>query len=356
MRSPRRPVAAVVSALIAALTFATIGGAPTAWAGTANAGIRGAPAGNPLAGLDWGIYKGPNGGLYPAYEDATGREKRILGNLALKPLTQSLGFWDPTAGVAQAAEEMIAETTGGNPNVLSQLSTFVLNPWEGGACTGSWNVPADEAWYRAMASGIGSARTFVIVQVDSPFMICTPRSAPETITAYGAEKLSALRHTTVYLDAGAAEWESAPKMAALLIRCGIRHVRGFALNDTQYGATSLELTYGAAIVAALHADGVTGKHFIINTDENGQPYLAGQVSGESNDTPRCSTPTQTLCQRTGIPPTTDVANAEWRLPAAAAEIAGSDADAYVWSGQPWAVNGGGLNMTFALELGANGEY
>jgi endoglucanase len=354
MRSPRRSVAAV--GLAAALALASLGTAPAAWAGNANAGIHGAPAGNPIAGLPWGVYTGANSGLYPAYARAKGRDRQLLANLALKPITQMLGFWDPISGVGQAAKQMIAATTGGDPKVLSQLSTFALNPWEGNACSASWSVSGGEAWYRALASAIGSARTFVIVQVDSPFMLCTPSSAPETITAYGAERLAALTHTTVYLDAGAAAWEPAGAMAGLLIRSGIRHVRGFALNDTQYGATSVELGYGAAILSALGARGVRGKHFIVNTDQNGQPYLAGQVSGGSNYTPRCSRPGQTLCQRTGIPPTTDVTNVRWHLPASAARIARRDVDAYVWSADPWDVNGGPFSLTFALELGANGEY
>ncbi len=297
---PRR--VALAAAVALALLAGMLAVAAPALAGTANGGIAGAPRGNPIAGLDWGIYRGPNGGLYPAYQTATGARKRILGKLALEPITQSLGFWDSTAQVGPAARQIIADTTGGNPEVLSQLSTFELNPWEGGACHGSWNVGADQAWYRSLAAGIGSARAFVIVQVDLPFALCTPSSAPDTITAFGAQTLAALPHTTVYLDAGAAEWEPAAKMAALLIRCGIRSARGFALNDTQYGSTDLELQYGAQIVAALSADGVPGKHFILNTDQNGQPYLAGQVKSESNDTPRCTSRSQTLCQRTGIPP------------------------------------------------------
>ncbi len=345
-----------VATLSVLLWLAIAGGVPVARAGTVKAWMAGASHRNPLAGVPWGIYEGPNGGLYPAYEAARGRDRQILGHLALQPITQFIGFWDTPATVSQAARAIIADTTQGNPGILSQFSTFALNPWEGGACAGHWNVGSEEAWYRGLAAGIGNARSFVIVQVDLPFALCSSSPAPEQITAYGARTLAALPHTTVYLDAGAAEWEPAATMAGLLIRSGIRRARGFALNDTQYGATSLELQYGAQLVAALAADGAPGKHFIVNTDENGQPYLAGQVSGESNDTPRCSTPTQTLCQRTGIPPTTDVTNPRWHLSPASAAIAGADADAYVWSGQPWAVNGGGFSLRFALDLGANGEY
>ena len=329
---------------------------PSARAGVANSGIRRASRSNPIARVQWGIYRGPSGGLYSAYQAAKGRDKAILANLVLKPIVQPLGFWDSNAEIDGAVHEIVEDTTAGNPDVMSEISTFALNPWEGGACDGSWNVGSDESWYRQLARGIGSARMLAIVQVDMPFALCTSSPAPEEITAYGAQTLSALPHTTVYIDAGAAEWEPATRMANLLIRSGIRHVRGFSLNNSQYGATGLELQYGAQIIAALNADGVSGKHFLVNTDENGQPYLAGQISGESNDTPRCTTPTQTLCQRTGIPPTTHVANPRWHLTAADARIAGTDADGYVWSGEPWNTNGGGLDLSYALALGANGEY
>lgn len=328
----------------------------SAQAGVADRGIPRASRSNPIAGVPWGIYRGPSGGLYPAYQAAKGRNKKILGNLALKPIVQPLGTWDSNGEIGGAVHEIIEDTTAGNPNVMSEISTFALNPWEGGACDGSWNVGSGESWYRQLARGIGSARVLAVVQLDLPFALCTSSPAPEQITGYGAQTLSALPHTTVYIDAGAAEWEPAARMASLLIRSGIRHARGFSLDDTQYGATGLELEYGAQIIAALNADGVSGKHFVVNTDENGQPYLAGQVSGGSNYTPRCTTRTQTLCQRTGIPPTTQVANPRWRLTAADAHTAGADADGYVWAGAPWDVNGGGLNLSYALALGANGEY
>ena len=229
---------------------------PSARAGVANSGIRRASRSNPIARVQWGIYRGPSGGLYSAYQAAKGRDKAILANLALKPIVQPLGFWDSNAEIDGAVHEIVEDTTAGNPDVMSEISTFALNPWEGGACDGSWNVGSDESWYRQLARGIGSARMLAIVQVDMPFALCTSSPAPEEITAYGAQTLSALPHTTVYIDAGAAEWEPATRMANLLIRSGIRHVRGFSLNDSQYGATGLELQYGAQIIAALNADGV----------------------------------------------------------------------------------------------------
>ena len=196
----------------------------------------------------------------------------------------------------------------------------------------------------------------MILQIDLPFAARTGSQQPETIDAYGTKVLSANRHTTVYIDAGAYQWLSPAQQGALLIANGIRHARGFSVNDTQYGSTSQELEYGAQIVSYLDSHGVTGKHFLVNTAQNGQPYLAGQVSVPSNDTPRCASRTQTLCQRTGIPPTTDVADPRWDLSRGDMAVAKRDVDGYVWASQPWIVNGGPFNLSFALKLAANGKY
>jgi hypothetical protein len=48
---------------------------------------------------------------------------------------------------------------------------------------------------------------------------------------------------------------------------------------TQYGSTDQQLQWGAQINQTLAADGARDKHFVINTDENGSPYMAGQIPG-----------------------------------------------------------------------------
>jgi hypothetical protein len=76
--------------------------------------------------------------------------------------------------------------------------------------------------------------------------------------------------------------------------------------------------------------------------------------GTLNYTPRCSYPGQQLCQRLGIPPTTDVADRRWHLSACDRRIAAAQVDAYMWLGRPWMVNAGPFSLRDALTLGANG--
>jgi endoglucanase len=313
------------------------------------------------------VWGSPGGydDLGGAYLSALGSRHRLLGRLALQPRALWLGWWWGVGQVRAEAAGTVRMAQNGNPDVLTQFATFELNPWERQmangvdrpAVHGSWNVGSDEAWYRNMAAGIGGARALVIVQVDLPVALKIVSTAPERIDSYAARVLSAKPRTTVYIDGGTTGWLSASQDASLLIRNGIRYARGFALDDTDYDPTATEDVFGAKVVAALARLGVRGKHFIVNTDENGQPYKPSQVPGRGiNDAPRCHGRIQTACQRTGIPPTAEVASPLWQLGATATEDAKRYCDGYVWSGQPWDIDGGPFDLQNALWLAQNGEY
>ena len=359
MRGSGRRVVAMLAAGAVALGAA----APAAQAGTANRGLPGAGS-NPIAHIAWGVPR--NDGPWNAYQSATGANQALLGRIAAQPRAVWLGWsWRVSQVRAQAAQT-VALTQNGNPNVLTEFATDELYPWsikmtdgfDQPALNGSWNVRSDKAWYRNMAAGIGSARALVIVQIDLPFARRIPSTAPEQIDTYAARVLSANPHTTVYIDGGTFTWLTPPQAATLLIRNGIRYARGFSLNDTGYESTSDEDRYGASIVAELAKRGIKGKHFIVDTDENGQPYMPRDVGrGKGlNDTPRCHGRIQTVCQRTGIPPTTNVASPRWHLGATASKDARRYCDGYVWSGQPWDIDGGPFLKKYALWLAENSEF
>jgi endoglucanase len=358
LRRSRRRAVTMLATGAAALALA----APAAQAGTANGGLPGAGP-NPIAHIAWGVPHDDD--LWSAYQSATGSDQELLGRLALKPQAVWLGWEDPIDQVQAETAAAVAASQNGNPNVLTEFATFELNPWEKQlpdgvdkpAVHGSWNVGSDEAWYRNMAAGIGSARALVIEQVDLPVALKIPSTAPERIDTYAARVLSANRHTTVYIDGGTFGWTSATHDAELLIRNGIRYARGFALDDTDYDPTGTEDEFGAKVVAALAKLGVRGKHFIVNTDENGQPYKPDQVKGKGiNDAPMCHGRIQTACQRTGIPPTINVASTRWHLGTEAAQDAKRYCDGYVWSGEPWDIDDGPFVPQYALSLAENGEY
>jgi hypothetical protein len=173
------------------------------------------------------------------------------------------------------------------------------------------------------------------------------------MAAYAAKRFDALPHTTVYIDAGAYQWYSPQANARMLAASGIRHVRGFAVNDTEYVSTSQSLVWGQRIESALGALGIGGKHFVVGTSANGSGFLDGDnptvVAG--GDARVCTSTRDRLCASLGIPPTTDVTNPKWRLGPASRAIARRYADAYVWVARPWLVNQAGpFSLSRALGL------
>jgi hypothetical protein len=337
LRSVLAALAAVAALTALALT------APAAYAGTANAGLRGASRSNPLAGMTWGHYTGTMDGVYPAYQAAHGRAKSLLAKIALRPLVYWFGDWYSTGQARDAAQQYIAQDTAGDPNQLAQVAVFRMDPWEQAACS-STPSPGAQAAYRAwvnnFAAGIGSSRVALILQPDMPFALCSPsRGTAFALVAYAAAIFTRLPHTTVYLDAGAAYWPSPSQAAYMLQQSGIRFVRGFAMNDTQYDSTSRELEWGAKIESALGRLGITGKHFVVNTAESGAPFLYGQYHGNHDNPRACASRRDSICASLGIPPSWHTASPRWGLSGGDRAIAARYTDAYLWVGRPWLENG-----------------
>ncbi|MEA2210799.1 MAG: endoglucanase [Solirubrobacteraceae bacterium] len=333
---PRLVLIAVVSACLAALI------PPAAQAGVANAGLRPARAADPLSGLRWGDYSGPLDEVFPAYRRAGGSDRRLLGEIALRPRVRWFGAWYSDAQAERTARQYIANVTGGNPNVLAQMAVFRLVPWEAEAChrlPTAAEQASYERWIRAFAAGIGSARVALILQPDLPFALCVPHRSrlPLHLVAYAAGVFAALPHATVYIDAGAADWPSVGEAAAILRSSGVRYARGFALDATHYDATASEIRFGQQVVRKLTAAGVPGRHFVINTAENGRPFTYQHYGDAStyDNAPVCPSHARRGCVALGIPPTWDVASPRWHLSARVRAIAARYVDAYLWIGRPW---------------------
>ncbi len=338
-RVPAVPaVARVVMVALCALLLAV----PVASAGVANAGIAGAPSSNPLAGLPWGSYTGVHDEVFPSYRAARGETRRLLGLIVRRPRVRWFGAWYADHTARHIASEYIANSTDGRDDVLSQMAVFRVDPWEGQACIrlpSARQQSSYRRWIDAFAAGIGSARVALVLQPDLPFAGCAPHHSrlPLELVAYAARRFTSLPRTTVYLDAGAADWPSVRKAVWLLRGGGIRYIRGFALNSTHYDSTEREIRFGSQVAAALARGGLPGKHFVVNTSDNGRPFTYQQYhphSGFDNARP-CRNRYDNRCVTLGIPPTSDVANPKWHLSHTARRIAARLVDGYLWIGRPW---------------------
>jgi hypothetical protein len=130
---------------------------------------------------------------------------------------------------------------------------------------------------------------------------------------------------------------------SLLKASGQGVARGFALDATHYDSTASEIAYGSKVVAALNRAGVRGKHFVIDTADNGKPftylqYFAKHRGGDFDNAQTCTSKTATRCVTLGIPPTNQVGLARWHLPATDVPLAKKNCDGYLWFGRPWLFN------------------
>lgn len=160
------------------------------------------------------------------------------------------------------------------------IATITLHGLPQQVCAGD-NAPghASAAAYRDWIDGwarlIGDGRVVVFLEPDalaaSACLSAADRATRLSLMAYAARRLSALPHTGVYEDIGAADWTPLPRAVSLLRAAGVRYARGFALNATHYDWTADELAYGDQLARRLH-----GKHFVVNTAFNGRgPQVRG---------------------------------------------------------------------------------
>jgi endoglucanase len=363
-RAPRRPHAvrrlAVPLLAGASLAAGSLGASslsvttlPASSAGPRGDTVLMQPAaaeGNPLAGRPWGVYKGRAEQSWEPYVEASGSRKKLLAKIALRPKAKWFGGWIPNGQIGEKVRTYVTNAQAGNPDALVQMTVFRMRPWEREACR-RLPTAAERAsykdWINRFAGAVGSAHAAIVLQPDGPFALCAPGGSkvPSSLIAYSAKKFSSLPHTSVYVEAGAADWPAAGRQGGvdaavrILVRGGVRYARGFALNGTHYSSTRNEVARGAAIVKGLAAKGIPGKHFVVNTSSSGHPFVFGDYTGaDPNNAFVCRTrsePATRTCVTLGIPPTTKVASTRWRLPATTRSLAGKYVDAYLWFGRPW---------------------
>jgi len=297
--------------------------------------------------MRWGNYAGPLDEVLPAYRAASGPQRRLLGLIALRPRVHWFGSQYSDAEAEQVARQYIDSVTGGRSDVLSQIAIFRLQPWEQAACrrlSSADEQASYKRWIDGFAAGIGAARVALVLQPDLPFALCVPHRSrlPLALVAYAAQRFGALPHTTVYIDAGAADYETVGQAASLLRDAGVRNARGFALDATHYDSTEHQILFGAQIVRALAAAHLAGRHFVVNTAENGRPFTYQQYQGRGgsnyDNATVCGSRASRRCVTLGIPPTTNVADRRWGLSSRARAIAANLVDGYLWIGRPWLEN------------------
>lgn len=300
---------------------------------------------NPLAGRTMGVYQGTRDQVWAPFQSTRGKKRQLLGKIALRPKTKWFGYWVKPHEIRAVVRDHIDNTQEGDPSVLVQMAAFGMEPWYTEACNRAPNKTEQRSyrrWVDNFARGIGATPTALILQPDLPFVLCSPRpGVVNRQVTYAARRFSQLPNTAVYLDVGAADWpKNQPvKAAQILRRAGVRYARGFALNATHYVPTPWDVRHGTKVVRALNRMGpraLKNKKFVVNTSSNGKGFDFGNARGPHPDhADVCRTKRSRHCVTLGIPPTTAVAHAKWKLPNDVRRKARKHVDAYLWFGRPW---------------------
>lgn len=274
-------------------------------------------SGNPLAGLRFYVDPdSPSMQQWRAYK-RSGQEAKaaLVWKIAREPKNVWLGrFTSPNFRVKVQRIFDAAQAQGAVPlfTVLRAQSSRCSPTYDGGG-------PAEDArtreWYRDLAAAIGTKRAVIAFEPDSLGTIdCHARSRRDDryrLLRYGVEQLTAQPNVTLYIEAGASDWEGAKRMAPKLRRAGIARASGFMLNATHYDWTRANIKYGVDLSRR-----VGGKHFIINTAENGRGPIHKRLPNGRRLTVWCNPPARGL----GPAPTTETSHPL--------------VDAYLWVNRP----------------------
>ena len=227
---------------------------------------------NPLVGLRFYVDpREPANRSYAAYMRRGQRGRAaLMARVANQPRFRWFGRWTGPRTTVQIGRYL--DCAAAQPE---SVPLMVVMRHQGRSCGPGYTAggKAEDArtrrWYREFAAGVGAARVVIGFEPDSlgtlECLAPSRRHARLDLLRYGVEVLSALPNATIYLDAGAADWEAASRTAHQLRYIGIRNVRGFMLNVTHHAWTQDNIRHGLEISRR-----VGGKRFIINTSFNGR--------------------------------------------------------------------------------------
>ena len=228
---------------------------------------------NPLLGLRWFVDR-----MEPAYalwrrwrrEGRTGRAS-IMWRLARQPRFRWFGkFTGPR--MVKKVHGFLNRVQCDQPGTIPQMAVLraVSNKCGPSYLGGGRREDArTRKWYRRFASAVGGARVVIGFEVDSLGTIdCLARHRRDDrlqLLRYGVDVVSQLPNATIYLEAGASDWEPAKRTAKKLRIIGIHKVRGFMVNVTHHDWTAANIKYGLEVSRL-----VGGKPFVVSTAYNGR--------------------------------------------------------------------------------------
>jgi endoglucanase len=203
----------------------------------------------------------------------------LVRKIAEQPQFVWYGKWAGAASPARRLRKDLARFAEQSPGSVPLL---VTKRHESARCGHGYTGGGAKAdaqfveWIRGFAAAVGDRRVVVEYEPDVlgtlDCIVPGRRAARLRTLAAGVDILSSLPNATVYLDAGASDWEGVSTTARKLRAIGVAKVRGFALNATHQDWTWRNVAFGTRLSRALG-----GKHFVVNTSHNGNGPMHHKV-------------------------------------------------------------------------------
>ncbi|AEI68308.1 glycoside hydrolase family 6 protein [Corallococcus macrosporus] len=230
--------------------------------------------GGPLA-MTSGFYIDPNSNPanWVRANSGDSRAARIQASIANNMAARWFAAW--SGDITTAVSSFV-----GAADAADKLPVLVAYNIPGRDCGshsggGAGSPEAYRTWISSFAAAIGNRPAVVIIEPDAVAQLdCLANDAERqtriSLIRYATEQLrDRAPNTWAYLDAGNALWINADVMAQRLDTMGVRNVRGFALNVSNFYTTAQSASYAGSVNASLSSRYGYTRPFVVDTSRNG---------------------------------------------------------------------------------------
>ncbi|HEV7974852.1 glycoside hydrolase family 6 protein [Amycolatopsis sp.] len=221
--------------------------------------------------LTSGFYVNPNSSpaVWARNNPGDARAARVQSGIGSKPIARWFGN-ESDIGGSVAAYTGAADGNDKLP-VLAAYNLPGRDACGGHSGGGAGSVGAYRTWISSFAAGIGTKPAVVVIEPDAlgDFNCMSDTAIQDRLgmLTYATQMFQQKApNTFAYLDGGNAGWVAPATMASRLNSAGVRNVRGFSVNVSNYYTTSASVSYAGSVNASL---GYAAK-FVVDTSRNGK--------------------------------------------------------------------------------------
>ncbi|SDE84398.1 glycoside hydrolase family 6 protein [Myxococcus virescens] len=234
----------------------------------------GGGGGGPLA-MTSGFYIDPNSNPanWVRANSGDSRAARIQSSIANNLAARWFAAW--SGDITTAVSSFVSAA-----DAADKLPVLVAYNIPGRDCGshsggGAGSPEAYRTWISSFAAAIGNRPAVVIIEPDAVAQLdCLANDAERqtriSLIRYATEQFrDRAPNTWAYLDAGNALWINADTMAQRLENMGVRNVRGFALNVSNFYTTAQSASYAGSVNSSLNSRYGYTRPFVVDTSRNG---------------------------------------------------------------------------------------